>query len=42
MQLFLQDHKVQDNIRNLRDNSVNKPNSFGILFDAMIFEAREI
>lgn len=42
MLLFLQDHKVQDNIRNLRDNTVGKPNSFGQLHDALLYEYREV
>ena len=40
--LFVNEHKVQDNIRNLRDNSVGKPNPFAHFFDMLIYEAREI
>lgn len=35
--LFVHDHKVQDNIRNLRDNSVGKPNPFSLFYDMLVF-----
>lgn len=35
--LFVHDHKVQDNIRNLRDNSIAKPNPFGYFYEMLIF-----
>jgi hypothetical protein len=38
--LFVQDHKIQDNIRNLRDNSVGKTNSFTHFYNMLIFESR--
>lgn len=40
--LFVHDHKVQDNIRNLRDNTVGKANPFGFFLDMLIFESREV
>ena len=38
--LFVNNHKVQDNIRALRDNSVSKPNPFGRFNDMLIYESR--
>lgn len=38
--LFVHDHKVQDNIRNLRDNSSGKPNSFAHFHDMLVYESR--
>lgn len=38
--LFVHDHKVQDNIRNLRDNSVGKPNAFSYFYDLLLYESR--
>lgn len=40
--LFVHDHKVQDSIRNLRDNSAAKPNPFGHFYDTLVYESREI
>lgn len=40
--LFVHDHKVQDNIRNLRDNSVGKPNPFSLFYDMLVYEGREV
>lgn len=40
--LFVHDHKVQDNIRNLRDNTVGKPNPFALFHDMLVFEGREV
>lgn len=40
--LFVNEHKVQDNIRNLRDNSISKPNPFSHFYDMLVYESREI
>ena len=40
--LFVHNHKVQDNIRNLRDHSVNTVNPFEICLDLITYEIREI
>lgn len=40
--LFVHDHKVQDNIRNLRDNSIGRPNAFAHFYDMLVYEYREI
>lgn len=40
--LFVHDHKVQDNIRNLRDTTLQKGNPFGYFYDLLVYEGREI
>lgn len=40
--LFVNDNKIQDNIRIIKENSTAKPNPFGYFYDMLIFETREI
>ena len=38
--LFVQDHQVQENIKNLKDSTVGKANSFSYFHNMLIFESR--
>lgn len=37
MLLFVHDHKVQGNIQNLKDITIEKPNPFSLFYDQLVY-----